>query len=196
MAKTKELCKDVRDKIVDLHKAGMGYKTIAKQLGEKVTTVGAIIHKWKKHKITVNLPRSGAPCKISPRGVSMIMRTVRNQPRTTREDLVNDLKAAGTIVTKKTIGNTLRREGLKSCSAPQGPPAQESTCTGPSEVCQWFRGELGESVVVRWVQNPALWHQLNSPCLEEEECCLWPQEHHPHRQTWRWKHYALGVFFC
>ena len=67
MAKTKELSKDVRDKIVDLHKAGMGYKTIAKQLGEKVTTVGAIIRKWKKHKRTVNLPRPGAPCKISPR---------------------------------------------------------------------------------------------------------------------------------
>ncbi len=46
----------------------------------------------------------------------MIMRTVRNQPKTTREDLVNDLKAAGTIVTKKTIV-TLRREGLKFCSA-------------------------------------------------------------------------------
>ncbi len=43
MAKTKELSKDVRDKIVDLHKAGMGYKTIAKQLGEKVTTIGAIM---------------------------------------------------------------------------------------------------------------------------------------------------------
>ncbi|KAL0176776.1 hypothetical protein M9458_029106, partial [Cirrhinus mrigala] len=73
MAKTKELFKDVRDKIVDLHKAGMGYKTIAKQLGEEVTTVGAIIRKWKKHKITVN--QFGAPCKISPRGVSMIMIT-------------------------------------------------------------------------------------------------------------------------
>ncbi len=53
MAKTKELSKDVRHKvvrhkIVDLHKAGMGYKTIAKQLGEKVTAVGAIIRKWKK----------------------------------------------------------------------------------------------------------------------------------------------------
>ncbi len=121
MAKTKELSKDARDKIVDLHKTGMGYKTIAKQLGEKVTTVGAIIRKWKKHKITVNLARTGAPCKISPCGVSMIMWTVRNQPRTTREDLVNDLKAAGAIVTKKTIGNTLCREGLKSCSAHKVP---------------------------------------------------------------------------
>ncbi len=121
MAKTKELSKDVRDKIVDLHKAGMGYKTIAKQLGEKVTTVGAIIRKWKKHKITVNLPRTGAPCKISPRGVSLITTMVRNQPRTTRVDLVNDLNAAGTIVTKKTIGNTLRCEGLKSCSARKVP---------------------------------------------------------------------------
>ncbi len=94
MAKTKELSKDVRDKIVDLHKAGMGYKTIAKQLGEKVTTVGVIIHKWKKHKITVNLPRSGAPCKISPRGVSMIMRTVRNQPRTTSRVVGDHLEGA------------------------------------------------------------------------------------------------------
>ncbi len=29
MAKTKELSKDLRDKIVDLHKAGIGYKSIA-----------------------------------------------------------------------------------------------------------------------------------------------------------------------
>ncbi len=69
MTKTKELSKNVRDKIVDLHKAGMGFKTIAKQLGEKMTTVRAIIHEWKKHKIKVNLPQTGAPCKISPRGV-------------------------------------------------------------------------------------------------------------------------------
>ncbi len=36
MAKTKELSKDVRDKIVELHKVGMGYKTIAKQLGQQL----------------------------------------------------------------------------------------------------------------------------------------------------------------
>ena len=76
MAKIRELCKDIRHKIVDLHKAEMGYRTIGKQLGEKATTVGAIIRKWKKFKRTINHPGSGAPCKISPRGASMIMRKV------------------------------------------------------------------------------------------------------------------------
>ena len=71
--------------------------------------------------MTIYRPWSGAPNKISPRGVSMIMRTVRNQSRTTLQELVNDLKAAGTTVTKKTIGNTLHRNGLKSCSTRKVP---------------------------------------------------------------------------
>ena len=103
MAKTRELCKDIRDKIVDLHKSEMGCRTTGKQLGEKATTVGAIIRKWKKFKMTVNLPRSGAPCKISPRGASVIMRKERDQPRTTRQDLVNDLKRAWTTVRKPLV---------------------------------------------------------------------------------------------
>uniref|UniRef100_A0A674C0T2 DENN/MADD domain containing 4C n=1 Tax=Salmo trutta TaxID=8032 RepID=A0A674C0T2_SALTR len=56
------------------------------------------------------------------RTVAQFKQALHRMPsRTTREDLVNDLKAAGTIVTKKTIGNTLRREGLKSCSARKVP---------------------------------------------------------------------------
>ncbi len=126
MGKTKELSKNIRDKIVDLHKAGMSYRTIGKQLGEKATTVGPNISKWTKFKMTVNLPRTGAPCKIWPRAVSMILRKVRDQPRNTREDLVNDLKRAGTTVSTVTIRNTLHRHGLKSCSVikvPQLKPA-------------------------------------------------------------------------
>ena len=108
MGKTKELSKDIRDQIVDLHKAGMGYKKISEQLG-------AIIRKWKKYKVTANLPWSGAPRKISPCGISMMMRKVRDQPSTTQEELDNDLKAVGTTVMKRTISNTLYHEGLKSC---------------------------------------------------------------------------------
>src|SRR4029434_4324323 len=130
MGKTKEVTKDVRDKIVDLHKAGMGYKTIGKQLGEKQTTIGVIIRKWKQHQTTVNRSRSGAPCKISPRAVSVIIRKVQNNPRTTRGELVNDLKAAGTPVTKKTIGNTLRCNGLKYCSAHKAPMLKEAHVQG------------------------------------------------------------------
>ncbi|KAK3567183.1 hypothetical protein QTP86_011886, partial [Hemibagrus guttatus] len=121
MAKTKELSKDTRNKIVDLHQAGKTESAIGKQLGVKKSTVGAIIRKWKTYKTTDNLPRSGAPRKISPCGVKMITRTVSKNPRTTRGDLVNDLQRAGTKVTKATISNTLRRQGLKSCSARRVP---------------------------------------------------------------------------
>ncbi|CDQ76976.1 unnamed protein product [Oncorhynchus mykiss] len=84
MAKTKELSKDTRYKIVDLHQAGKTASAIGKQLGLKKSTVGAIIRKLKTYKTTDNLPRSGAPRKISPRGVKMITRTVSKNPRTTR----------------------------------------------------------------------------------------------------------------
>ncbi|KAK3532903.1 hypothetical protein QTP70_002245 [Hemibagrus guttatus] len=56
MGKTKEPSKDMRDKIVDLHNAGMGYKSISKKPSERETSVGEIIRKWKKYKIITNQP--------------------------------------------------------------------------------------------------------------------------------------------
>ncbi len=80
----------------------------------------------------------------------------------------------------------------------QGPPAQASTCPGPSEVCQrpsgWSRRGIGEGHVVRWDQNITFWYKLYSPCLEEEEGWVQSQEHHPNREAWGWKHHALGCF--
>ncbi|KAI4883442.1 hypothetical protein NFI96_005677 [Prochilodus magdalenae] len=51
----------------------------------------------------------------------MILRKVRNQPRTTREERVNNLKRAGTTVSTVTVGNTLRPHSLKSCMARKAP---------------------------------------------------------------------------
>ncbi|KAI4899511.1 hypothetical protein NFI96_011508 [Prochilodus magdalenae] len=81
MVKTKELSEDTRNRIVDLHQAGKTESAIGKQLDVKKSTVGAIIRKWKTYKTTTNLPRSGAPRKISARGVKMITRTVRKNPQ-------------------------------------------------------------------------------------------------------------------
>lgn len=53
----------------------MGYRTTGKELGEKATTVGAVIRKFKKFRMTVNLPQTGVPCKSPPREVLVILRT-------------------------------------------------------------------------------------------------------------------------
>ncbi|CDQ88231.1 unnamed protein product [Oncorhynchus mykiss] len=104
----------------------------------------------------------------------MITRTVRNEPRTTQEDLVNVLKAAGTIVTKKTIGNTLRREGLKSCSARKIPLLKKAHIHARLKFANEHLNDSDDNwVKVLWTDETKMeLFGINSMCLEEEECCL------------------------
>uniref|UniRef100_A0A8C4T226 Transposase Tc1-like domain-containing protein n=1 Tax=Erpetoichthys calabaricus TaxID=27687 RepID=A0A8C4T226_ERPCA len=51
---------------------------------------------------------------------------VRNQPRTTWEELVNDMKRAGTTVSKVTVGRTLSHHGFKSRIAQKVPLLKSS----------------------------------------------------------------------
>uniref|UniRef100_A0AAY5L9M5 Tc1-like transposase DDE domain-containing protein n=1 Tax=Esox lucius TaxID=8010 RepID=A0AAY5L9M5_ESOLU len=117
MAKTKELSKDTRNKIVDLHQAGKTESAIGKQLGVKKSTVEAIIRKCKTYKTTDNLPRSGAPRQDLTLWGQNDHKNGEKKSQNHTGDLVNDLQRAGTKVTKATISNTLRCQRLKSCSA-------------------------------------------------------------------------------
>ncbi len=121
MGKTKELSKDTRDNIVDLHKAGMGYRT----MGYRATKANNLVRRQQLLAQLLEKERNSRWLSISlglglharsRLEVPMILRKIRDQPRTTQEDLVNDLKRAGTTVSTVTISNTLHRHGLKSCS--------------------------------------------------------------------------------
>jgi len=55
MVKSKELYQDLRNLIVAKQNDGIGYRRISKLLNVPVSTVGAIIWKWKDNHLTINL---------------------------------------------------------------------------------------------------------------------------------------------
>ena len=68
MAKTKVLSRDMRDRIIERHKGGHGYRKISKEMILALSTVGNIIRKYKKYGDgTANLPRNGRPRKTNER---------------------------------------------------------------------------------------------------------------------------------
>ncbi len=175
MTKTEELSKDVRDEIVDLHKAGTGYKPSPSRWWEG-EQLDAIIHKWKKHKVTVNLPRTGAPCKIS---VSMIMRTVKESAQNYTGGS-RQWSQGSWDHSHQAIGYTLDREGL------QAPLLMKA------HVQHVWRANDSEE---NWVK--VLWSdETKIQLFGINSGGMLPMTPRTHPQTWRWKHYALGVFFC
>uniref|UniRef100_A0A3B1KKU5 Uncharacterized protein n=1 Tax=Astyanax mexicanus TaxID=7994 RepID=A0A3B1KKU5_ASTMX len=98
MGRTKEHFKAIRDNIMEGQKAGKEYKTLSKQLGLSVSTIGSIIQKWKANGTTVNLP--------------LLVRRVKADPRTTRRALREDLMVVRTLVSVNTISNVLHSNGL------------------------------------------------------------------------------------
>ena len=87
--KTKELTRQVRDKVVEKFKAGLGYKKISQALNISRSTVQSIIQKWKKYGTTANLPRHGRPPKLTVRARRALVREAAKRPMVTLEELQN-----------------------------------------------------------------------------------------------------------
>ena len=114
MAKTKELSQQLRMVIIDHHNRGMGYRRISDMLKIPISTIRAIMRKWKEHGLTSDLPRKGRPRKVSERAARSTVRNVMHKPFTTRGELQKELQAAGTKVSKDKISRTLHRVRLHS----------------------------------------------------------------------------------
>ena len=72
--------RDLRRRIVDLHKVGNGYKSISKSLDGHQSTVRHVVYKWRKFSTVATLPMSGCPAKMTARAQCRMLNEVKNNP--------------------------------------------------------------------------------------------------------------------
>ncbi|XP_061654115.1 male-specific lethal 3 homolog isoform X1 [Phyllopteryx taeniolatus] len=85
--KPKEHTVQVRDKVVENFRAGLGYKKISQALNISRSTVQSIIRKWKEHGTTATLPRNGRPPKLNGRPKRALIREASKRSMVTLEKL-------------------------------------------------------------------------------------------------------------
>lgn len=112
MVKQKELSEDLRSRIVDAHKDGLGYKAISKRFQVHVATVQSIIKKFKVFHTVKNLKRPGRKPKVSARHARKLVRAATINPRITTKEMLQGLGDIGTSISRQTLQRTLNRAGL------------------------------------------------------------------------------------
>uniref|UniRef100_A0A803KFC9 Transposase Tc1-like domain-containing protein n=1 Tax=Xenopus tropicalis TaxID=8364 RepID=A0A803KFC9_XENTR len=109
---SKEHTRQVRDKVIEKFKAGLGYKKISKALNIPQSTVQAIIQKWKEYGTTVNLPRQGRPPKLTGQTRRALIRNAAKRPMVTLDELQRSTAQVGESVHWTTISRALHKVGL------------------------------------------------------------------------------------
>uniref|UniRef100_A0A9J7XIJ6 Transposase Tc1-like domain-containing protein n=1 Tax=Cyprinus carpio carpio TaxID=630221 RepID=A0A9J7XIJ6_CYPCA len=107
----KALSKDLRDKVVDMHKSGDGYKKISKALSMPRSTVKSIIKKWKVFGTTRTLPGSGRHSKLDERARRKLLREATKRPTATLKQLQEFMSKSGHCVHVTTISQILHKCG-------------------------------------------------------------------------------------
>ncbi|XP_073450403.1 uncharacterized protein [Aquarana catesbeiana] len=110
--KPKEHSRELRDKVIELHTSGSGYKTISKCLHVPVYTVRSIVKKWQVHQTTETLPRKGRPSKLSEQTRRRLVREATERPSVTLKELQKTVIESGVKVHKTTISRALNKTGL------------------------------------------------------------------------------------
>lgn len=125
MPKVKEISRDLRERIVNAHKAGQGYTCISKRFQVSRSGVRGIIQKFKATQSVKNKIGRGRKRLISKTLERKLARDVTKDPRTTAKALVNDLTKSGIEVSEKTVTRALHRSGLRGCRPRKTPLLQK-----------------------------------------------------------------------
>ena len=117
MTKTKELSRDMQDRIIERHKGRQGYRKISKEMNPSQSTVGDIIRKYKKYGDgTANLPRNGRPRKINERTSKWISRNVQINPFIICSEIKTYLQGTGINVSEDIVSRAQYCTGFHSRS--------------------------------------------------------------------------------
>src|SRR4029434_2871971 len=95
------------EKLLSCTKSGNGYKKISKLFKIPISTIMAIIKKFKATGEVKNQPGRGHVCTLTARAVRRMVRLAKESPRITAGELQNLVESWGQKVSKTTIRHHL-----------------------------------------------------------------------------------------
>ena len=108
-----ELSKDLKDKIVALHKDGQVYTKISTSLKLSRNTVAKVIQRFAKNRMTVNQGRQGRPRKMTARTVRQVRKLTLQDRHKSATSIAKEIsKTSGQTVSAQTIRRTLHQVNL------------------------------------------------------------------------------------
>jgi transposase len=96
--KTKELSKQVRDKVVEKYRSRLCYKKVSETLNIPQSTIKSFIKKWKEYGTTTTLPREGRPPKFTDHARRALTREATKRPKITLKELQSSTADNGVSV--------------------------------------------------------------------------------------------------
>nr|XP_015919271.1 uncharacterized protein LOC107448545 [Parasteatoda tepidariorum] len=113
--KRTETALEIRELVIKLKNEAKSLNQISQIIGRSRATVQGIIRKYNLTKTTENLPRTGRSPKLNGRDKREIIRTIRNNPKTTAVNIAKHLeKVKETDVNPECVRRPLREEGYNS----------------------------------------------------------------------------------
>ena len=198
MAKTKELSRYMRDRIIERHKGGQRYRKISKEMNIPLSTAGNIIRKYKKYGAgTANLPRNGKSRKIKERTSRCIDWNVQINAFITRSEIKTDLEGAGINLSDDTISRALLRTDFHSISPRKVPLLKTKHVKNRLKFVETYEKkgmQFGEKIIWLDETKVELFGRNTATSVRRKNAAAF-KKHNTIPTVWGWFHCDMGMLF-